>query len=193
MNIKSVSAGLALVFLAAGCSTTKVTCDRNENYDFSHVKTYQWIDGPADILNEEDTYTNEDFRKSLNHELARRNLRELGGATKADMQVAYYIKLKEEHQYAAPASSDEPGFAGGVVYSGESRSWKLQEQQPDINVYAVEIGTLTVLCHDAKTGQKIWTGTLTTKIDRSLPEDRQQEYIGDAVEKLMGRFPFSSK
>ncbi|MCF7817164.1 MAG: DUF4136 domain-containing protein [Kiritimatiellales bacterium] len=193
MNIKSIAALLVLVFFAASCSTMKVTSESDKSYRFDTMHTYQWIDGPAEILNEEDTYTNEDIKKALIHELANHNMRQVGNATEADVQIAYYVKLKEEHQYTDLAQREDGEISGGLVYSRESGSWKLAEREPDLNVYAVEIGTLTVLCYDAKTGQKVWCGTLKTKIDRSQPKERQQERIGIAATKLMDRFPVRAK
>jgi hypothetical protein len=189
MKPTSVLALLILSFLATGCSTMKVTSERDNDYDFSTLDTYQWINGPTEILNEEDTYINEDIKKALSTELTKRGLQQVMEVKGADVQVAYYVKLKEEQEYTSPSNQDEPDFSGGFVYRRESSSWSYEEREPDLTVYAVEIGTLTVLVYDAATGDRIWRGNLQTKIDRSLPEDRQQERIQAAAEKLMYHLP----
>ncbi len=186
MNIKTVLPLLAALAVLSGCGTTKTTSERDRDFDFSRVQTYQWIDGPAEILDEADTYINEDIRQALDTELARRGLRP---AMEADMQVAYYVKLKEGHEYTSPATHDDRDFSGGFVYRRESKSWSYDEREPDLNVYAIEIGTLTMLVYDAETGKRIWKGTLKTEIDRSQPKDNQQTRIRTAAEKLMARFP----
>lgn len=189
MKIKSIFALLTLCSVLAGCSTMKVTSERDDGYDFGLIVAYQWIDGPAEILDDADTYINEDIQTALNTELAKRNLREVTDAADAQVQIAYYVKLKEEVEYTAPASRDEPDFAGGFVYSRENSSWKYSEREPDLTVYAVEIGTLTVLVYDIATGERIWKGNLQTKIDRSQSPEQQKKRIQAAAEKLMARFP----
>ncbi len=186
MNIKTVLPLLAALAVLSGCGTTKTTSERDRDFDFSRVQTYQWINGPAKILDEADTYINEDIQTALDAELVRRGLR---SAIAADVQVAYYVKLKEEQEYTSPATQDDRDFSGGFVYRRESKSWSYDEREPDLNVYGIEVGTLTVLLYDAETGKRIWKGTLKTEIDRSQPKDNQQSRIRTAAEKLMARFP----
>ena len=189
MNIKTTLPLLATLAVLSGCGTMKVSSEHDPNFDFGTIQTYKWIDGPADILDKADTYINEDIQKALDTELTQRNLRPVTDIAEADVQVAYYVKLKEEHEYTAPATSDERDFSGGFVYSRESKSWSYDEREPDLNVYAIEVGTLTLLAYDAETGKRIWKGTLKTEIDRSQPTDNQQTRIRTAAEKLMARFP----
>jgi hypothetical protein len=171
----------------------KVTCERDNDYDFSKLTAYQWIDGPAEVLDKEDTYINEDIQKALGAELANRGLRQVTDVEGADVQVAYYVKLREEQEYTSQANQDERDFSGGFVYRRESSSWSYEEREPDLTVYTVEIGTLTVLVYDAATGERVWRGNLQTKIDRSQPTEHQQERIRAAAEKLMVRFPLTSE
>lgn len=193
MKIKSaLSLFTALAFIS-GCNTMKVTSEHDQNHDFGKVKTYQWIAGPAKILDESDTYINEDIQQALNNELSVRGFRQVMDLADADVQISYYVKLKEELGYADPARPDEREFSGGFVYRRESSSWSYEEREPDLNVYAVEIGTLTVLVFDTETGERIWRGNLKTEIDRSQPQDRQQERIRKAAEKLMNHFPAKSE
>jgi len=193
MNIKSIFAALALIAFMTGCNSMKVTSEQDRSFDFGTIQTYQWIDGPAEILDDADTYINEDIQKALNTELANRGLRQTQDASAANVQVAYYVKLKEEQEYTTSAPPDDRDFSGGFVYNRESKSWSYAEREPDLNVYAVEVGTLTVLIYDAKTGKRIWKGKLKTEIDRSRPEDKQLARIRTAAEKLMARLPATAK
>jgi len=193
MNIKSAFTLLVLTLLAAGCSTMKVTSEHDNNYEFSQIKSFQWIAVPADILSKKDTYINEDIQQTLIAELEKRGLQQVSDASKADMQMASYVKLKEELEYTDSPNPGERNFSGGFVYNRGSSNWSYEEREPDLNVYAVEIGTLTVLVYDAKTGKRIWRGNLQTKINRSQSKDEQQERIQIAVEKLLRQFPSVSK
>ncbi len=189
MNIKYTFTLLSLMLLSTACSTMKVSSEYDHHYDFSQIKSFQWIAGPADILNEKDTYINEDIQKALNIELEKLNMQHVSNTSKADMQIAYYVKLREELEYTDSARQDERDFSGGFVFNRDSKNWSYEEREPDINIYAVEIGTLTVLAYDTKSGRRIWRGNLQTKIDRSKPEKEQQERIRTAAEKLLSRFP----
>lgn len=193
MNIKSAFTLLVLTSLAAGCSTMKVTSEHDKNHDFSQIKSFQWIAVPADILNEKDTYINEDIQQTLIAELEKLGMQQVSDASKADIQMASYVKLKEELEYTDSANPGDRHFSGGFVYNRGSSNWSYEEREPDLNVYAVEVGTLTVLVYDAKIGTRIWRGNLQTKINRSQPKDEQQERIQIAVEKLLRQFPLVSK
>lgn len=193
MKIKPAFILLALTILSTACSTMKVTSEHDKNFDFSSIESFQWIAGPADILNEKDTYINEDIQKTLIAEFEKLGLLLIPDASKADIQTAYYVKLREELEYSDSAIQDDRDFSGGFVYNRNSKNWSYQEREPDLNIYSVEIGTLTVLAYDAKTGQRIWRGTLQTKIDRSQSKKEQQERIQIAAEKLLIRFPSISK
>jgi hypothetical protein len=188
MNIKSTVAWLVVTLLAAGCNTMKTTVERDSSFDFATVHTYQWIDGPAKILESADAYTNDDVPLAIDQEFALRHLEKV--STNADVQVAYYLKLKEQKEYTN-IDQQERDFSGGFVYNRDSKGWNYEERQPDINVYTVEMGTLALLVYDAKSGKRVWRGTLKTKIDRSRSREEQIELILDASKKLMEKFPVS--
>lgn len=189
MNVKPVFPLLITAFLLTGCTSMKVQTELAGDYDFATAKTFTWIPGPAEILNQEDTYINKDIELALGKELGMAGIREVRESDNPDIHMAYYVKLKEELQYTDAGPQTDREFSGGFVYERDSGSWSYQEREPDLNVYAVEIGTLTVLAYDAGTGRRIWRGTLRTKLDRSRPEEEQQALIDTVAEKLMGRFP----
>jgi len=193
MNINPVPAFLALTVFATSCTSMKATSEHDHEFDFGKIKTYQWIDGPEEILDDADTYINEDIQKALNAELTNRGLRQVPDAGTADVQVAYYVKLREEVEYTDSANRDEREFSGGFVYNRESSGWNYEEREPDLNIYTVEIGKLTVLIYETETGKRIWRGNLQTKLDRSRPEDKQLARIHTAAEKLMARLPATAK
>ena len=188
MNIRNIFSTIILTLLMAGCNSMKVTSESEVTYDFNKAKTYQWIDGPAEILDDADTYINEDIQKALDNELNEKGFQSVTDTAPADMQMAYYVKLKEESEYTKTNEHDRD-FSGGFVYNRDEGNWSYDEREPDLNIYIVEIGTLTLLAYDTQTGERIWRGTLKTKIDRSRPSGEQQERIQTAAKKLLKRFP----
>jgi hypothetical protein len=189
MTAKTALALLAMALLAAGCKSMKTTSERDPAFNFGAVKTFQWVDAPEEILNKADTYINEDIRTALDRQLTDRGLLQVQEEGEADIQVVYYVKLREEVEYTETANPDERKFSGGFVYDRDSSGWQYAEREPDLNVYTVEIGKLTVLMFDSSTGQRVWRGTLQTEIDRSQPNEKQEERIAEAAKKLMAKLP----
>lgn len=172
-------ANLALLTTAlfTGCSTMTVDSKKVVAYDFNAVKTYQWLQPAANILNEDDTLMDETLQKALNNELAWRGWRQVLDTAKADIQVTYFVKLREQEEYIAPPSNGAPQVNSGFTYDRESKNWSPKDNAPELTFYTVEIGTLHLAIDDARTGERIWTGSLETKLDRSRPlEERQAMY-----------------
>ena len=189
MNIKQFLALLLLSAFISGCNSIKVTTDADKNYDFSTAKTYQWISGPTKVLEQKDTFLREDIQAALNEEIMKAGLQPVETTENADLQIAYYVKLKEHQEYSAPPRRDEREFSGGFVYNRDSKDWNYAEREPDLNVYNVEVGTLTLLVYDTKTGKRVWKGTLKTKLDRSKSQEIQRPLIQVAAEKIVAKFP----
>ena len=171
----------------AGCSSTKVTANSTGNLDFSSVKTYAWVQAPESILNEDDTLLDENLETALNNEFAARGWKPSATAKQSDIQVAYYIKLREQEEYAAPPTSGEPRVTGGFTYNQDNKSWDAKDQAPDLTIYTVEIGTLHLSIHDARTGKEVWSGTLQTKLDRSAPIEKRRLLYQKVAHKITGR------
>ena len=186
MNIKLFSTLSIFALILTGCNTMKTSAGKIGNYHFELVKTYQWIDGPEKILEEADTYINKDIQTALNNELIEKGLKET--PNNADIQIAYYLKLHEEKQ-TVNINETETQFAGGFVYDKNDQQWNYSKNQPDLNIYTVEMGTLVVLVYDTKTGALVWRGKLKTQIDRARPHAERQKVILEAAKKLMDKFP----
>ena len=85
MKINPLPALLTLTLFATGCSSMKATSERDKEFDFGQIKSYQWVDGPEEILDKSDTYINEDIQKALNTELVNRGLLQISDGAAADV------------------------------------------------------------------------------------------------------------
>lgn len=188
MKYKNTLLFVIAVGILSGCSSMKVSSEHEADYAFSNIKTYQWIAGPADILDEDDTYTHESIEQALKNELSIKGWNQIEEEETSDVQVASYIKLKEYQEYAS-TDTREREFSGGFTFNQDSKSWGYEEREPDLEVYTVEEGTLTVLLFDTQTGERIWRGTLKTKIDRSSPVEKQQALFQKAAKKILTQLP----
>lgn len=182
---------LLSALMLTGCTSMKIKSDQVSDYDFSSVDTYEWVRAPEKILNEDDTYLSEDVQIALNNQLAGRSWNQVLETDKADIQIVYYIKLEEHQEYAGSPSpgNDEPRSTAGFTYNTSKGTWGYNDQESDLNVYSVEVGTLTLLIYDAETGNKLWVGTLETRLDRSTPVEKRKEMLTKIARRITAKIP----
>jgi hypothetical protein len=177
------------LLILSGCSSLKVSSEKITPYDYKSVNSYEWVSAPKKILAEDDTFFNENVHTALNNELAGRGWKQVMESDKADLQIVYYIKLAEHEEYTAPVNQDETRVTGGFTFDKDKGKWGYNDQDPDLNVYTIEVGTLSLLIYDADTGEKVWTGTLQTRLDRTTPLDKQPELLARIARKIVGKIP----
>ncbi|VGO13356.1 hypothetical protein PDESU_01912 [Pontiella desulfatans] len=181
---------VATLTTLTACTSMKVDSEQNPDFDFSGVETYEWVQPPAKILDEEDTILNGNMQMALNNELSARGWKQVLDSDQADIQVVYYIKLAEHEEYTTPPSEGEPRLTGGgFTFNNDSGKWGYSDQSPDLNVYTVEIGTLSLLVYDTRNNEKAWSGTLQTKLNRSMPQEKQKEHLRRIARKITTRIP----
>lgn len=175
--------------LFTGCSSLKVRSQKTSDYDFRNVKTYEWVQAPKKILNEDNTYLHENVQIALNNQLVGRGWTQVLESDKADIQIVYYIKLEEHQEYAGSPQRDDTRVTGGFTYDTNKGAWGYNEQGSDLNIYSVEIGTLFLVIYDAKTGEKLWNGTLETRLDRSTPVEKQKKMLNKIARRIAADIP----
>jgi hypothetical protein len=191
MKLTPVHACLAALLFLPGCARMKVSYDIEPTYDFSRIRTYQWIEPPENVLERDDTYLNTDMQRALNNELAARGWKQVLKAADATVQIAYYIYIKEHEEYVDSAARPESEFAGGLVYN--EGKWNYTEREPDQQVYTVETGDLHVTVTDTVSGTRVWRGLLHTKLDRSASTEKQYELFQLAARKVLESLPSGSR
>lgn len=179
-----------LLFIAAtslflGCTHMKIASEYEPGYDFGDIQTYKWVDAPSEILEELDTYLNDDLQQALNDGLTQQGWKQVMETNNATVQVSYYIKIKSHEEYTEETQRKESEFAGGFVYKTDNRTWDYEERKPDQIVYTVETGDLTLLISDVATSNCVWRGTLETRIDRSQTPEKQMKLFRKITRKLM--------
>ena len=187
MKVTPVSACIAALLLLSGCARMKVSSEIEPDYDFSQVLTYAWVEPSPEILKQEGTYLNRNLQQALNNELSARGWKQVVEAGEATVQVTYYVKIKEHQEYVEPVSRSESEFSGGLVYNKDG--WNYEERQPEQLVYTIETGTLQLTVTDTASGNRVWRGTLQTKLDRSAPIEKQRELFQMAARKMLQTLP----
>lgn len=191
---KIIAVSFAFVLsLLMGCSSVKVTVEQDRSYNFAGARTYQWIDPPADVMEAEATFKDKTIQTVLNNELAARNMQQVLGSSSADVQVACYVTLSEVEKTMSTAKDSVDAISGGVVLNDQSGRWVHKKHDPELNVYTSEIATITLLVQETRSGNKVWTGSLATELDRSTPLEEQKEQLRGIAHKLMQPFPRALK
>lgn len=191
MKFTPVSAYIAALLLLSGCARMKVSSETEPGYDFSQVRTYAWVEPAPEILEQPETHLNKRLQQALNNELAARGWKQVLEAGGATVQVTYYVTIREHQEYVEPVSSSDSEFSGGLVYNKDG--WNYEEREPEQLVYTVETGTLRLTVTDTASGDRVWQGTLQTKLDRSAPIEKQQELFQLAARKLFKTLPSPAK
>lgn len=189
MKYSSIALLALSAFLFTGCSKMKVRSQKTADYNFGNVQTYEWVQAPKNILDAEDTYLNENVQIALNNQLVGRGWTQVLESDKADIQIVYYIKLKEHQEFAGSPQRDETRVTGGFTYDTNKGSWGYNEQGSDLNVYTIEVGTLSLLIYNAKSGEVIWSGTLETRLDRSTPVEKQKKMLNKIARRIASDIP----
>lgn len=167
----------------------KIASSCEPSYDYGRISTYQWIDASPDILQDEETYLHVDLQQALNYELSDRGWTQVLETNAANVQVVYYLNLQAHQTYTEPNTEQEPSVSGGLVYNSSKRIWNYEQREPDLNVYTVELGTLHLQLFETGTTNRVWSGTLKTKIDRSLPAEKQMKRFHLMAHKLIEKIP----
>ena len=161
----ALAAVLALVFTPALPLTVNLDYDRD--YDFSKVRTYQWIPSRVAELN---PLIDQRIVNAVNYELANRGKRLV--ESDPDVYVTYYANAREELKLN-DTDPIPPGWAWHSNYGSATQQVKTWR-----------VGTLIIDALDAKTRKLVFRGTAedTVKID----PDAIEKKINKALKK-MGR------
>lgn len=175
--------------LLPGCTRMKIASSGDPLYPYGNISTFQWKDASTDILQDEETYLHDDLKQALHCELTARGWTQVLETNAADVQVIYYLNVQAHQTYTEPIAEQEPGVAGGLVYKPSKRVWDYEQRDPDVNIYTVELGTLHLQLFATGTTNRVWNGTLKTKIDRSIPAEKQMKRFHLMAHKLVGEIP----
>ena len=168
---------LAIVmFLAASCSSVKVTSDYDKTAGFASYKTYAFtqeaMNLPLDDLNKNRIIT------AVSNELTAK------GFTKSDKpDVLIDIKIKTEKQQTATATN-----SGGYGY-GYRYGWGGGFSTTTINYDTYTDGTMFIDMIDVTKNQLVWQGRGTKTIDENASAKKREENLNYAIKQIFATYP----
>ena len=164
--------GLCIVTLlgCAGPDVYGVKHQSEKGYDFSGLKTYDWL--KVDVGTDIDQDAEDLLRAAVDRELTKKGYRKV--TDNPDFKVILYIYTKEAVTYQTWGPA-----LGAVRHVEEVR---------------YEEGTVIIDMMDAKSKIIFWSGTLSAEIYKEpLPPEAEKKRINQGMARLLKRFPSRSQ
>ena len=164
---------LATVFMLLGAATWAQ--DTRSNYmpgtDFSKYKTYKWVNieggsHPNQIVDAQ-------IKQSIDSQLASKGLTKTDNDN-ADLYVGYQVSVDQEKQWNAYGMGGVRFGFGGMATAQSS---------------TINVGTLVLDLYDRSAKQLVWTGSATKTLDPSKSQEKNQQNLNKAMQKLLKNYP----
>ena len=165
------------------CSTLTVSTDYNPEYDFSGLKTYQWVKAEkhSDDVRVNNSLIINRVNNAINQDLQAKGLTEKKTGD-ADVLVNWFggidNKIRQEsinYYYG----SMWHGYPYGGYWPGYSQTYNVEYQE----------GTLIIDILDAKSHELVWRGTGQDYVEEQQSPEEITEGINQAVTGIMSDFP----
>lgn len=168
-NLKWLGAAVIMMFVLASCSSA-AHIEKDDNTDFSHYKTFAWIDKDGEGKNDnnkKNDLTEQKIRDAVNKELEKNSgWREV--KSRPDVLLSYDVlverSIKESNSpvYSNPYSR--------LVYNPYTRRYTTiyypsrfvgyeRDERP------IKEGTVTISMIDTKTDKTVWQGWTTDEVN----------------------------
>jgi hypothetical protein len=166
---------LMVLTFVIGCGpSVTVNHDYDNGYNFTNLKTYNWIPIKSDGLVSELKIKR--FQNAIDQELQAK------GVILTDVNPDFLIAL----QGMAETKVNVTDYG----YSYGSR-WGYGSRNVDVNTY--KEGTIFLDFVDAKTKELFWRGTAISVVEPDLTAEQQEQKFAYAASKLLAQFPPTAK
>ena len=173
--------------LLAGCATMEVTTKHDAAFNFSSLKTYDWLPNPQEYFGSpgvDKAALEVRIQTAVDRELAAKKYVKVTSGT-PDFHVRYHAITSKDMQIE---NVSDPG-------SGMSGDWNDQrlgfyrKGGGKSATYSWDKGTLLLDMVNPENKKIIWIGTAAAKIGLQDSAEKKEERINRAVSKLLADFP----
>lgn len=177
-----------MLSLAACSSLPSAESDWDENYDFSNVKTYSFID--REKLRSMTPLTNDITRNRIESAIERvmnaKGFSYVADASKADALVSYHVTTKDKQDIRTYNMGVNNCWRCGY---GRGMGVGVGYSNTDVRVKDYVEGTLIVDMISPATNQAVWRGQLSAKISELKSHQEKIDAINYAVETILAQYP----
>jgi len=178
MNRRKWFVVLAFVLgCAAGCAPLTVDYDYDTTYDFSKLKTYDWLPSPPGGQMED--LTEKRLQGALNNQLQAKGYSRSAESPDFLISMEGIKKTEQKGSTAVGASVAVPVGSHGSISLGGGKSKPRVKQE----------GELTVLITERASGSLLWKGIVSAELKGKLSPEEQQRQINAVIAELLKNFP----
>lgn len=177
LQTRATKMTVACVVLLLACGMVLFAQDVRYNFmpgtDFSKYHTYKWVSiqggaHPNQIIDAE-------IKQAVDSQLASKGLTKTDSEN-ADLFVGYQIAVDQEKQWNAWGTGR--GFGGGMGSATSS---------------TISVGSLVLDMYNPGTKQLVWSGNATKTLDPSSNQEKNQQRLNKAMQKLLKNYPPKQK
>jgi len=172
MSFAKLLSAACLMLASAVAFGQKVSYDFDKSADFTHYKTYAWVDRGGDL---KDELNHRRVVNAIDVQMASKGMKKVA-PEKADILIDYTTNFSRSLNVSGYSS----GF-GGLRFAG-SRTGSARADD-------VVVATLVVSVVDAKTNGIVWRGIATKDVDMGASPEKREKNINKAAEKLFKNYP----
>jgi Domain of unknown function (DUF4136) len=168
----------ALLLAAVNVPALNVSYDYDRAFDFSKLKTYQWIELKDSKVN---SLTDAKIKQAINEELAKKGLTRV--PSDPSLYLAYQVGLQKEQQINTMTTGGwgwSPWYGGGMGTMTATTN-------------TINIGTLVIEIINPVDKKLVYRSQGTDTINPSSDPDKNYKKIQKAVEKILKNFPPKAK
>lgn len=163
-------ATVVMLLVGTGVRPQDVRSNYMPGTDFSKYKTYKWVNieggsHPNQIVDAQ-------IKQSVDSQLTSKGLTKTD-SDNADLYVGYQISVDQEKQWNAY------GMGGGFRFGGMATAQST----------TISVGTLVLDMYDRLAKQLVWTGSVTKTLDPGKSQDKNQQNLNKAMQKLLKNYP----
>jgi hypothetical protein len=147
--------------------------DTRSNYmpgtDFAKYKIYKWVN--IESGSHPNQIVDAQIKQSVDSQLSSKGLTKTDNDN-ADLYVGYQVSVDQEKQWNAYGM-------GGVRFGGMASAQSS----------TISVGTLVLDMYDRSAKQLVWTGNATKTLDPSKSQEKNQQNLNKAMQKLLKNYP----
>jgi Domain of unknown function (DUF4136) len=180
---------LAFVFLLASCSST-AHIEKDDNADFSHYKTFAWID--KDGEGRQDQNKNNDLTELKIREAVNKELEKSAGwkevKNRPDVLLTYDVLVEKGVKQSSNPVYSRP--SSRLLYNPYTRRYTTIYYPSELMGYerderGIKEGTITISMIDTKTDKTVWQGWTTDEVNSKNLTTKE---IQNSVKSIFKKF-----
>lgn len=174
------------VLLASGCAGQSANFDYDNSVEFGKYRRWAWLPKPQEQPSGDPRIDNALTRKriesAVSRSLAAKGYEKTAEKT-ADFSVGYIVTIQQKLSSSGVSTS----FGFGRYSHGSGVGVSIGG--PSTPTHEYEEGTLFIDIRDRNSGDLVWRGSSTSRLDKASTPEESEQKINMIVEEVLMNFP----